>query len=128
MSDNAVSGFLKQHAKERAVRAKALDGKVERVLLAVDTLENDVRAAVGLQLNSVIANQQYLEASVRVLKQQVGVVSKRCVAWGGQVDALKASAAEIGGLQAYLEKCDATLARVNEHLEVAAVKTEAAAE
>lgn len=115
-----MNALVKEHTAHRAARAKVTDHKVEQVLVAVDGLENDIRAAVGIQLQSVVNNQQQLEVATRKLRENIGGLTKRCTQWNQQTDALKQSVREIGSVAAYITACDAQLQRINEQLEFAA--------
>lgn len=116
----AMNALIKEHTAHRAARAKATESKVEQVLVAADGLENDIRAAVGIQLQSVVNNQQQLEVATRKLRESIGGFTKKCTQWNQQTDALKQSVRELGSVAAYISSCDAQLQRINEHLEFAA--------
>jgi hypothetical protein len=111
-SSSPLTSILQTHATERTARRQRLDRAVEQVLLVADDVENNSRAALGLQLNSCVANQQLLEQGVKSLRQQVGALGKSCSAHGQAYSGLAAAVTEMGNMEAYLRHTDDALARI----------------
>jgi hypothetical protein len=101
-----------RHVAEREERRAQQARAVEQALLVADEVENNCRAALGLQLNACVANQAVLEASVKGLRLHVAGLTRRCHAHGAEFDRLAQAAADVGGLAAQLRATDDSLARI----------------
>jgi hypothetical protein len=119
-STSAATAVFKAHVAERDARKQRLDKAVEQALVIADDLENNCRAALGIQLNTAVQNQQRLEAAVKGLRTQVAALGKTCTSYGAQYDALVAAVAELGSMENYLRSTDGNLARVVDNLEFVA--------
>jgi hypothetical protein len=109
----AAAAVFRAHTAERETRRGALDRRVEATLLIADELENNCRAALGMELNAAIAAQGTLEHAAATLRGQVVALGKRCAAFGAQYDGLARAVAEAGPVEPFLEGCEASLARIN---------------
>lgn len=117
---DALTALLKAHAAERDARAKALDRRVEAALQVADEIENNGRAALGMELNQVIANQNHLEHAVRQLRAQVGALAKQSAAYGKSYAGLVKAVGELGSPEPFLTGTAASLERINGHFEFVA--------
>jgi len=117
-----LTALAKAAGAERAARRAALDRHVEAALLAADVLENDVKAAVGLQVNAALALGGELDAAVRGLRGAVAELPRKSAAWAAGYDALVARAAELPPVEPFLRATDASLARTGAALEAAAAR------
>jgi hypothetical protein len=93
---------------------------VEQTLLIADEIENNCRAALGIQLSTSVANQQKLDAAVKGLRTQVAALGKTCAGYGAQYDGLVAAVGELGSMESYLRSTDRQLERVVEGLDFVA--------
>ncbi len=115
-----LAAAFKAAAAERDARRMRLDKAVEATLLVADDLENNCRAALGLQLQAAVSNVGRLEASIRALRGQVAGLGRTCAGHAAAYDALAAAAAEAGPVDAYVRNTDAALARIVDNLEFVA--------
>ena len=113
----ALSATWREHAQRREQRRLEQARLVEQALGVADEIENNCRAALGLQLNSAVSNQAALEATVRDLRLHVAGLTRRCAAHGAAYEQLAAAALEVAGVGAHLRATDAALARVGANLE-----------
>jgi hypothetical protein len=118
----AIAAVLKAHTAEREARKQKLDRTVENVLIIADDLENNCRAALGMQLNNCVTNQHLLEASVKSLRQQVAALGKQCTAYGAQYEGLVQLVNEVGPIDGYLKQTDAALQRIGDNFDFIAAK------
>jgi hypothetical protein len=116
-SASAMGLVLRAHAAERDARKQRLDKAVEHVLVVADDIENNCRAALGMQLQAAAGNQAALEASVRGLRTQVASLGKVCTTYGQQYEALVGAVTELGPMENYLRQTDGALAKVGENLD-----------
>jgi hypothetical protein len=114
---SALSALAKQHAAERENRKVQLERKVETVLVIADDLENNCRAALGIELNSCVNNQAQLEFATKQLRQQVGNVGKKCATYNQQYNALISSVSDLGSIDTFLRNADATLEKIGENID-----------
>lgn len=121
-SSSPLTALARAAGADRAARRAALDRSVEGALLAADVLENDVKAAVGLQVNAALALGGELDAAVRGLRGAVSDLSRKSGAWAGAYDSLIARAAELPPVEPFLRATDASLARTGAALEAAAAR------
>lgn len=112
-----LTAALRAHAAERDARKARVAASVESALTIGDDLENNCRAALGMQLHACVQNQAALEGAVRALRLQVATLGKRAAGYGAAYDALAAAVADAGAMDAYLRSTDGTLARIGDNLE-----------
>jgi hypothetical protein len=114
-----LTAALRAHAAERDARKARLAASVESALTIGDDLENNCRAALGMQLHACVQNQAALEGAVRALRLQVATLGKRAAGYGAAYDALAAAVAvaDAGAMDAYLRSTDGVLARIGDNLE-----------
>ena len=121
--DTPLQALLRAHAAERETRGAALTRLAADALSRADEVENNVRAALGKELNASVANQNHLELAVKQLRAQVVGLSQQCALYGRDYAALAAAVDRLGAV-AFLEGTGATLARAGAALEAAAAKIE----
>lgn len=114
---SALAALVKQHAGEREAQKQALEKKVELTLVIADDLENNCRAALGIELNSCVANQPQLEFAMKQLRQQVALLGKKSTAYSQQYTALVASVNELGSLEPFLRGAEGSLDRIAEQMD-----------
>ena len=115
-----MSGFIstsintswQKHLAEREVRRAEQNRLVEQTLVITDEIENNCRAALGLQLNACVANQSVLEGSVKGLRSNVLALTKACQTHGAAFDQLANAVGSLGSLSYHLKETDATLGRL----------------
>ncbi len=115
-SSAALSSSWREHSARREQRKLEQSRLVEQCLGVADEVENNCRAALGLQLNAAVGNQAALEATVRDLRLHVAGLARRCAAHGAAYEQLAAAARDAGGVGAHLLATDAALARVGGNL------------
>ncbi len=108
-----VSASWAKHLSEREVRRAEQNRLVDQALVITDEIENNCRAALGLQLNTCVANQSVLEGSVKVLRANVLALTKTCQAHGAAFDQLTNAVASLGSLSNHLKETDLTLSRLS---------------
>jgi hypothetical protein len=109
---------------EREARGAEISRRVAAALVAAEEVENNYRAALGLELNSCVSNQAYLERTLRQVRAQIAVLAKQCAAYGRDYAALEQGVARAGPPAAFLEAVGASLQRTNGHLELIAARLE----
>jgi hypothetical protein len=114
---SALSASWREHSQRREQRRHEQARLVEQCLTVADEVENNCRAALGLQLNAAVSNQGALEATVRDLRLHVAGLARRCAAHGAAYEQLAAASLEVAGVGAHLRATDAILARVGANLE-----------
>lgn len=112
-----LAGLMKQHITDREARKQRLDKAVEQTLVIADDLENNCRAALGIQLSNSTNNTHILEQSVKALRQHVATLGKTCAIQSQQYDALAAAVADLGSMEAYLKNTDGLLSRIGDNME-----------
>jgi hypothetical protein len=113
----ALTSSWREHVQRREQRRGEQARLVEQALVVADEVENNCRAALGMQLNAAVANQAALEATVRDLRLHVAGLTRRCAAHGAAYEQLAAAALEVGSVGAHLRATDAALARIGGNLE-----------
>ena len=112
----ALTAGWREHAARREQRRLELARAVEHCLGVADEVENNCRAALGLQLNAAVSNQAALEATARDLRLHVAGLARRCAAHGAAYEQLAQAAADVGSVGAHLRATDAALARIGANL------------
>jgi hypothetical protein len=107
-----VSASWQKHLADREVRRAEQNRLVEQALVITDEIENNCRAALGLQLNACVANQSVLEGSVKGLRANVLALTKVCQAHGAAFDQLTNAVSSLGSLSNHLKETDASLSRL----------------
>jgi hypothetical protein len=107
-----VSASWQKHLADREVRRAEQNRLVEQALVITDEIENNCRAALGLQLNACVANQSVLEGSVKGLRANVLALTKVCQAHGAAFDQLTNVVSSLGSLSNHLKETDASLSRL----------------
>ena len=115
--DATIQALLRAHTADRDARAAAISQRVAAALVAAEEVENNFRAALGLELNSCVANQAFLERTVRQLRAQVAAMARQCAGYGRNYAALEEGLARCGQPAAFLEGVSGALARANAHME-----------
>lgn len=108
---SSVSSLLKQHEHERKERKHRLDRAVEAALIIADDLENNCRAALGMELNNCVTNQHHLDLAIHSLKLHVKGLASKCTNYNQQYDGLVHSINELGSVERYLADTDTSLAK-----------------
>ena len=111
----ALLPILKAHAAERTTRKAELERRIDGALDAAEEIENNARACLGIELGSVQANQQQLEASAKALRTQVRDRSHQFGAHNDKYDALVGSLDGMGSVATFLQQSDAILTSVRGH-------------
>ncbi len=122
--DVSIAALLRAHMAEREARGAEISRRVAAALVAAEEVENNYRAALGLELNSCVSNQAYLERTLRQVRAQIAVLAKQCAAYGRDYAALEQGVARAGPPAAFLEAVGASLQRTNGHLELIAARLE----
>ena len=124
--DASIQALLRAHVADREARAAAASKRVAEALVAAEEVENNFKAALGLELNSCVANQASLERTVRQLRAQVAAMARTCAQYGRDYAALEQGLARAGPPAAFLEGVSGALQRANAHMEFIATRLEGA--
>ncbi len=119
-----MTALLRAHTAERDARAGEISKRVASALVAAEEVENNFRAALGIELNSAASNQMHLERTLRQVRAQIAALAKQCVQYGRDYTALEQGVARAGPPAAFLEAVSASLQRTNGHLELIASRLE----
>lgn len=107
-----LSAALADHASARAARKSRLERSVASALSLAGVVENDARACMGMELQSVASNQRVLDASVKGLLKRAAAVSKQVQGHSAQFDGVAASLREVGSLAIWLANVEDALGKV----------------
>ena len=120
--DNSPLGvLLSAHKEDRERRSVQQTRRIAECLELAEQIENNFRAALGKELNNSIANQNYLELSVRQLRAQIVSLSRQCEAYGRGHAALITETGKLDSV-AFLRSTSGALASANDTLDVLAGK------
>ena len=122
--DASITALLKAHSAERESRSTEISRRVAAALVSAEEVENNFRAALGIELNSCVSNQAYLERSMKHVRAQIAALAKQCTAYGRDFAALEQGVARAGPPAAFLEAVSGSLQRTNGHLELIAARLE----
>lgn len=117
LSGDALAALLKSHAAARDQRAKSLAKCLSDALVVAEEVQNNCRAALGMELNSCASNQLHLEHAVKQLRSQVAALTRQGAAYTRAYAALARAASDLPPTGAFLSAMHASLTRSNENLE-----------
>ena len=117
MSQDALAALLSDNLRAREARSVALSKRVAEALSIADELESNCRAALGIELNSCIANQNHLEAAVQKLRAHIAALARAAPVYAKDYAALARAAEELGSPQPFLEGINASLQRSYAHFD-----------
>ena len=107
----ALAPELKAASVERSSRRAELDRRIDVAADAADEIENNARACLGIELQSVAANHRHVEAAARQLKSQVRELARNFRVHVDRYEALTDAAANAGisSLPTWLAQSEAIL-------------------
>ena len=120
----SIKSLMAAHTAEREARAADISKRVASALVSAEEVENNFRAALGIELNSCVSNQAYLERTMRQVRAQIAALARQCAQYGRDFSALEQGEARAGPPAAFLEAVAASLQRTNGHLELIAARLE----
>lgn len=115
-TDSDFTIILKEQAARRQAHKQVQERRIHQAITIAEEIENNCRACLGLELQSVQHNNKQLEESIKKLTKFTVQTGKDTVQSFKDLEALQDQVAEVGNMATWLKQSEAVLGTVASNL------------